>query len=145
MILMYLLVLMLLATGHWVAGRRARSLERRYVRVASEADVLAKELTQRPGNSNKPDLYTTAKRQYELGRLVETRDRLEAKYASWEARRERYRQRTQGLRGWKGQFVPYLFGIADLVMVVGTLLFTGVIDPTRLSETVENFRAFVAR
>ena len=145
MILLYTLGLLVLGVSTFITQRRARALERKYIRAAQQADQLAKELSYKGGNSNQADLFVTARRQYELGRLVQLRDRLEGKYDRWEAFTEYFRRLRKGLLLWKGRFVPYLLGVLDVAVIVTALLLSGTVDPTKLRETVESVRAVVKK
>ena len=107
-------------------------MERKFVRAAKAADQLAKELSYRGGNGNLPDPLKAAKRQFELGRLVQIRDRLEEKYDVWENRAESCRSRQRALYSCKGRFVPYAFGVVDFLGAFAVLAFTHVVDPDQL-------------
>ncbi len=145
MILLYALVVLLLGAGVLVAGRRARSLERKFVRAAQKANEAAKELSYRGGNGNLPDPLKSAKRQFELGRIVQVRDRLEEKYAAWESRAESLRARQRSLRSCQGRFVPYAFGVIDFVGVFALLTLTKVVDPDHLRIAIQSARMLVAK
>lgn len=114
MILVYTTLLFLLGTLKFLVGRRVAALERRYGQVAKEADRFVRELPYRGGNTNKPDPYLTAKRQYLLGLLVQKRDRLEAKYTTWQGLSERLGRTLQTVGNWKGKKLPYTFGVLDV-------------------------------
>ena len=72
----------------------------------------------KPGNASTPDALAAAKKQYELGRLVQARDVLEARYLGWQARAERVGSALTRLRSAKGLFVPYLCGVVDVALVL---------------------------
>jgi hypothetical protein len=111
MIFLYTALLLLLGVARYWSKYRAASLERKYVRVAREADGLLK--TSR-GGTNYGDPVQAAKRQYLLGCLAQKRDRVEAKYTAWQAKSDRLGKWFQAVRNWKGQKLPYTFGILDL-------------------------------
>jgi hypothetical protein len=145
MILLYGLVIFLLGVGAFITGRRARSLERRYMRVANEADQIAMEMGYRGGNCSVPDQYATAKRQYELGALVHVRDRLEAKFDVWEGRASRFRRMKRRMLECKGRFVPYALGIVDVAGVVALLAVAGIVDPNQLRSVIDTGRKLVLK
>jgi hypothetical protein len=145
MILLYALIVLVLGAGALVAGRRARSLERKFVRAAQKANEAAKELSYRGGNGNLPDPLKSAKRQLEIGRLVEVRDRLEEKYAAWESRAESLRTRQRALRSCQGRFVPYAIGVVDFLGVFAVLALTKVVDPDHLRIAIQSARMLVAK
>jgi hypothetical protein len=144
MILLYSLIAMLLSAGVFITGRRARGLERRYMRSALQADQLAKDLGRR-GGCGLPDPFVAARRQYELGRLVQTRDRLEEKYDVWESRATKFRQIRSRWLNAKGRFVPYLLGIGDVVGVIALMTVGGIIDPAHLHTAFQAARIIVMK
>ncbi len=120
MIFLYTSLLFLLGVAYFLIKRRATSLEKKYARVAKEADTLLRHANLREGNSNKTaDQYQAAKRQYQLGLLAQKRDRVEAKYAAWKGRADRFGKVIARLKNWKGKKLPYTFGVLD---VAGTLV-----------------------
>ena len=145
MILIYALIVLLLGMAVALTGWRARSLERRYARAAREADVLARELSFRGGNSARPDTFLTAKRQYELGRLVQIRDRLEEKHDKWEARAGKCRGLKNRLQSCKGRFLPYVLGAIDVVGAFLVLSVLGIVNADQLRTAVQAARIVVAR
>ena len=78
MIVVYLSVLGLLAVSQVLLRWRAAGLERRYLKLAAQADALVKQTATRGGNTNKPDPAASAKQVYELARMALKRDRVEA-------------------------------------------------------------------
>src|SRR5262249_19871816 len=107
-------VLFLLATPAFVFRRRARSLEKKYQRVAAESDKLARSPLLKEGNSCRPDPYQTAKRQLQLGLLVQRRDRLEGRMWRWRRRGDRARRWLARARPWHGRKPPYTSGALDV-------------------------------
>src|SRR2546421_4243096 len=107
MIFLYSLVLFLLGTTHFLLRRRVTSLERKYARVAREADNLVRQPSYRESNNNRSDPYLTAKRQYQLGLLAQKRDQLETRYVAWQGRAERFGALVARIRAWKGKKLPY--------------------------------------
>lgn len=125
MIPLYTLLLTALSSVRWALSRKAARTERKYVKAAHEAEAVARQYHTKPGNASAADPYTTAKRQYELGRLVEVRDKWEAKYLTWQARTEKAGRTLTKLRGIKGRFVPYLLGVVDVGLVLSALHYLG--------------------
>lgn len=119
MILLYTTLLLFLAALKLVIDRRVRGLVKKHAAVEREAERLVKVAQLKQGNGGRPDAWQAAKRQYLLGRLVQHRDRVEARYDRWERRAERLKKLMVRLRSFKGRFVPYAFGVVD----VGTLLY----------------------
>jgi hypothetical protein len=114
MIFLYTTLVVLLGAAHFLIKRRAVALEKRYARVAKEADTLLRQPNLREGNSSRADPYQAAKRQYQLGLLAQKRDRVEAKYTAWQGVTERTGKLVAGLRNWKGRKLPYTFGVLDV-------------------------------
>jgi hypothetical protein len=115
MILLYTLALILLGGALFLIRRRAASLERKYYRVATETDRLINQPAFRPGNGGRPDPYQSARRHYQLGLLVERRDRLEAKYDYWQKLTKRFGNLLAAVRSWKGRKLPYTLGVIDVM------------------------------
>ena len=118
MILLYVALLLVLAFVRLLGGRRASVLEKKYARVARAAQEMASQPLPREGNSSRSDPYRSAKHQYLLGQLVQKRDRVEGRYAAWQARSERLGRVSTGLRGWEGRWVPYFLGAADAMLLL---------------------------
>lgn len=117
MILIYTLMLMFLGTISFLIGRRVASLEKKYARTAAEAEKLVlKQTMLRQGNSGnaKLDAAENAKRTFLLGQLVQKRDRLEDKQASWQAFADKFNGLVARLRDWKGRKLPYTMGVLDV-------------------------------
>lgn len=145
MILVYALIVLLLGSTTLLTRWRARSLERRYARAARQADAIAKELTFRGGNSSRPDAFVTAKRQYELGRWVQIRDRLEEKHDAWEARAGKFSTLKNRLQTCQGRFLPYMLGAVDVLGAFLALNVFGVVNPDELRTAVQAARIVVSR
>ena len=116
MILLYTFLLIVLGTIGFLINRRVAALEKKFSRTASDADkLLLKQTVMRPGNSNSRfDTAENAKRQFQLGQLVQKRDHLEGKHLSWQAFAERYDRWLTRLREWKGRKLPYTMGALDV-------------------------------
>jgi hypothetical protein len=114
MIFVYSLALFLLGLVNFLIKRRVASLEKKYLRVAREADQLVRQPVLREGNSNRNDPCQAAKRQYLLGLLTQKRDRIETRYTGWQALSERMLKLAAHVRGWKGRTLPYTFGARDV-------------------------------
>ena len=138
MVPLYALVMIGLAACKTVLARQAARTERRYARAAGSAEALARAAQVRPGNGAAADPFVTAKRQYELGRVVDARDRLEATFLGRQARADRVGAALDRLRRVQGRAVPYLLGVADVALVLGALYALGVSS----DKTAEAVRAW---
>jgi hypothetical protein len=118
MIVLYVTLLLVFGLLHLLVRRRATALERQYSRAAGATDAALKETTLKPGNGNRPDPCQAAKRQYELGRLVDKRDAVEARYTAWQGAAEKFAAARARLRRWQGKFLPYAFGMLDTALVL---------------------------
>jgi hypothetical protein len=125
MIFVYSAALFLLGLVHFLIKRRVASLEKKYLRVAREADKLARQGMLREGIGNRTDPCLAAKRQYQLGVLTQKRDGVEARYASWQGLSERMAKLIVRVRGWKGRALPYTFGAFDVAFFLALADFLG--------------------
>ena len=125
MIFLYTTLVVLLGAAHFLIKRRAVALEKRYARVAKEADTLLRQPNLREGNSSRADPYQAAKRQYQLGLLAQKRDRVEAKYTAWQGVAERTGKLVAGLKNWKGRKLPYTFGVLDVTGALALVDYLG--------------------
>src|SRR5260370_9496068 len=132
MILIYSSVLLVLGVVKFLIVRHAKALEKKYVRVAKEADTLLKQPSHREGNSSRIDPYVAAKRQYLLGLLAQKRDRVEAKYAAWQVFSEKFGRFVCGVQRWKGRKLPYTFGAADVACLLRPIDYLGVSEYIRV-------------
>jgi hypothetical protein len=114
MILLYTLALFLLGVIKMLIGWRVAFLERRYTRAALAVVKLLREPAFRDGNGNRGDVGQSAKRQYQLGVLVQQRDYLEAKHDRWQLRAEKIGAAVNAVRSWKGRKLPYTLGVLDV-------------------------------
>jgi hypothetical protein len=117
MLLAYPALILFLSVLAWVLRRRAASLERRYVRVAAEADALAKETNTKPGNSNKLDPLLTAKQNYQLAHLALKRDSVERRYTTWQSIAEKFAAMQKAVIDYRGKVLPYTLGALDVIGV----------------------------
>jgi hypothetical protein len=145
MILVYALLILLLVVARYVIGRRVASLERKYVRVARSTDELLKVQPLRPGNGSKPDPYAAARQAYLLGRAVERRERVEGRYCAWQKFAERFGAFVGALRGWKGRKLPYVVGVLDVLLVLGTLDYLGYREHLSAHAVVEFLQSLVSK
>jgi hypothetical protein len=136
MLLVYLTLLVLLGVVRFLVARRAARLEKKYARFALAAQEAAQQTNYKPGN-NKPDPYKTAKAQYELGHLVQKRDRYEAAHASWKGLADRLGRVSAGMGRWQGRWVPYLLGGVDAVLILATVTYLGLVDPNQVRQWIE--------
>jgi hypothetical protein len=124
-ILLYSSFVFVLGVAKFLIGRRVKALEKKFGRVAKEADALVKQPSFREGNSNRIDPYVVAKRQYLLGLLAQKRDRVEAKYAAWQIFSEKFGRFVGRVQGWKGRKLPYTLGAVDVAFVLGVIDYLG--------------------
>jgi hypothetical protein len=141
MILVYLSLFLFLGLLRLLIAVRVRLLERKYVRAAAEAQALLQQPVYREGNGRHADPSKSAKQQFVLGSLVQKRDRAEGRYAAWQARSEKLGQVVRRVRAWKGRLVPYLLGVADVVLLLGLLYATGLADSLQLPKVLERVSA----
>jgi hypothetical protein len=125
MILLYTILLFVLSVAGYLVKRRATGLEKKYVRLAAQADQVLRQPVLNRGNRNEPDPYVWAKRQYQLGCLVQKRDRTEARYTAWQGLAEKFAKWTAGLRTWKGKRLPYTCGVVDVTALLAGLDYLG--------------------
>ena len=102
MVVLYLALLLVLALVQVVLRWRVARLEKRYARVAAEADGLLKQVSLRPGNSSRPDPLVTARQQFDLAVMAVRRDRVEERYSSWQSFAERFAAFRGPARGLPG-------------------------------------------
>ncbi len=138
MMFLYLLLLLLLLFARVFVGARAKRLEKKYARAANMARELLTQPIYKQGNSSKPDPTVHAKQQFLLGQVVEKRDRIEARYLTWQARSEALGKLLVRFRNWKGRIVPYLGGIVDVAVVVVVLSMLGMLEWPALTEAIES-------
>jgi hypothetical protein len=124
MIVLYTLLIVLLAVMHFLFRRRARALEKKYVRVSKQADDLLRQ-PYRVGNSNRADACESAKRQYQLAMIATRRDKVERQYNRWQDRSERTAKWLAALRRWKGRKLPYTFGVLDVIGLMALIDYCG--------------------
>ena len=117
MIVLYLFARLFLAFVHLLARWRVARLEKRFVRLAAEADSLLKGSSLRAGN-NRPDPFLVAKQQHVLALKALKRDRVEDRYVSCQKTSERFAAWRRGLAGFRGRILPYLFGLVDVTTTV---------------------------
>jgi hypothetical protein len=136
MLPVYLSLLLVLALTQLLVRWRVARLEKRYARVAAEADALLKASSYRGGNCHRPDPLAAARQQYDLAEIARKRDRVEGRYTAWQGRSERLAYFRGRLRGYRGKLVPYVVGLLDLSGVVVLLNNLGV-DLTPLTEMLK--------
>ena len=111
-------MLFLLGLVQFLITRRVASLEKKYLRVAREADELVCRPLLREGNSQRDDVCQAAKRQYLLGLLTQkarpSRDALHAGQAASDGMAKLIGR----VRGLKGRTLPYTFGAFDVAFFV---------------------------
>jgi hypothetical protein len=125
MILLYSALVFVLGVAKFLIGRCVKSLEKKYARVAKEAETVVKQQAFKEGNSSRMDPYVVAKRQYLLGLLAQKRDRVEAKYAAWQIFSEKFGRFVANVQSWKGRKLPYTFGALDVACLLGAVDYLG--------------------
>ncbi len=145
MIILYTALLLLVGVAHLLIKRRVAALEKRYARVAGEAEELLRQGNYREGNSNRQDPYQSAKRQYKLAMLAEKRDSVESAFVRWDRRSERFAKLRERLRAWKGRKLPYTFGALDVAFVLSAIDYLGVGQFLNARHLVEAVAALFTR
>ena len=135
MIFLYTLALVLLGAAKALAVYRAGRLERRYAKAALTAEKLLRAPEPKAGNG-RHDLAATAKRQYQLGQLVQKRGALEARHATWQARADRLTGWSAAVRNWRGRKLPYTAGVLDVWMLLCLLDYLGAGEYVNAHEAV---------
>ena len=125
MVVLYLALLLVLALVQVLLRWRVSRLEKRYARVASEADTLLKQVSLRPGNSNRVDPLVSARQQFDLAVVATKRAQVEDRYSAWQSFTERFAQFRRRLAGFQGRVMPYLGGVLDVAFVVVLLDWLG--------------------
>src|SRR5262249_3192931 len=139
MVFLYTFLVSLLGLTRVLLQRRATSLEKKHSRVADRADQLAREPVYKGGSNTKLDPYLIAKRQYELGQLVQQRDRLEERYDVWQHRADKVQKLGQAVRSWQGKKLPYTLGVLDVAGVLYLIDYLGVgayVNPRYLVQLI---------
>jgi len=143
MILLYTLLLIAIAAVSFLVKLRASALEHKYARVALECDRLANQQLFKEGNSNRIDACKSARRQYELGQLVEKRERLEQKHFRWQLLADKLNRWLTRLRAWKGRKIPYTLGALDVWLVMSVVDKLGAGQYVNAQAVIDNvLRAF---
>jgi hypothetical protein len=119
MILIYTGLVLILAVAGFLIQRRVSNLERKFGRVARAVQQVALEPAYKVGTRLDP--CQIAKRQYQLGQLVQKRDRVEQKYHAWQAFADRFGAATARVKAWKGKKLPYTFGVVDVSCLLYTI------------------------
>lgn len=138
MILLYTSVLLALGAVKALVERRAAAVGRRYSALVQAVQQRLRELNVRPGNG-KVDPCQAAKAQYELGLLVQQRDRVESRCFAWQHRAEKLDRWLANLRHWKGQKLPYTLGAVDVWLALALIDHAGVgrfVSARRLFDAV---------
>jgi hypothetical protein len=117
MVPLYALLLTGLAGLRRLLAGRAAGLERKYVTAARRAEEAARLLHAKGGNGKPADPLAIARRQFELGRLVQVRDRRSDRYMTAQGRADAAGSRLHKLTRAKGRAVPYLLGLTDAGLV----------------------------
>ncbi len=145
MIVLYTALILLLLVARFLIGRRVATLERKYAKVARAADELFREPRLKQPNGGKPDPYLAAKQAYLLGQAVEKRERVEARYCTWQKWAEKFGGLVRALRGWKGRKLPYALGVLDVLLVLGTLDYLGYREQLSAQALIDFLSSLVDR
>src|SRR5262245_20678164 len=145
MIFLYTLVLLALALVRWLVVGRAASLARKYTKLATATLKFVAQPLYKPGNSNKADSFAMAKRQFELGRLVTARDKVEVKQYRWQAWADKLTRAVAAVRGWKGKMLPYTLGVFDVWLVLYLIDYLGVAEHFSARHVIDMVVALVNR
>lgn len=143
MILLYTLTLSLLGLARLLFAGRATFLEKRYAALARSVLKLGHEPVLRGGNAAKADAFASAKRTFELGRLVQKRDAVEAKYMYWRGLADRMARAADRVTAWKGQKLPYTFGVVDVGLALYLVDYLGVDRYLSVKQVVDQVIARV--
>jgi len=125
MLLLYTLSLTALGLARWVWAKLANRLETKFSRLCVQVSGLASEASIRPGNGNRPDAIQSARRMFELGKLVQKRDALEGRLLSRMKVAEKLGHWLNRLRAWKGKKLPYTLGALDIWLVLSAIDMAG--------------------
>lgn len=107
-------------------------------------EIAVQPITTKPGNSNKTDLLTLAKAQYEVGRLVLVSDELESQFMKWQSRSENISRYLQSITGWPGQLVHYFMGLVDFGLALVAVEHFDLINQLQ-SENVRHWLRWLTR
>jgi len=138
MIALYTVILLLLGVVAFVVRLRAKTLERKFSRLALTVTQLAGQAPHRSGNSGRAEACLAAKHQFELGQLIQKRDRFEGKYFRWQHTAEKFSKWVKAVRAWKGRKLPYTFGVIDVSVLLYLVDHFGLgrVDLTSLADTI---------
>jgi hypothetical protein len=161
MIVLYTLLMFVLMAARFVVGRRVARLEKKFIQTSDQADHLLADSLPREGvkmeplviagvtvqkktavKDVKPDAAQVAKRQLQLGLLVQKRDRLEDKHLAWERRYDGLNAVIQRVRSWKGRKLPYTLGVLDVstaMYLVDRYGLAEYVNPERVMEVVNTY------
>ena len=161
MIVVYTALMFLLMAARFVVGRRVVRLEKKFIQVSDQADTLLADSILKDGSKCepvtiagvpvqkkaavkevKPDPAQSAKRQYQLGLLVQKRDRLEEKHLAWDRRYDGLNGLIQRVRAWKGRKLPYTLGVLDVstaLYLVDRYSFGEYVNQERVMEVVNTW------
>src|SRR5262249_43354871 len=112
---------------------------------ALAVDKLSREPIFKQGNSNRLELCLSAKRQYELGLLVQRRDRLEGKHQGWKALADRLGRWKAAVQDWKGKKLPYTLGVVDVTLVMLLIDRLGLAEYVSPEALYEQVRSLISR
>ena len=118
MIVLYVVCKAVLALAHAILTLRASWIEQKYVKTSCKVQEELKVSDTRPGNAMGDARLNYARKQYELGRMVEKCDRIGTRYVRAQALAESIGQKRNRVASVQGRMTPYLFGVIDMVVAV---------------------------
>lgn len=125
MLLLYSIALVALGAARWLWAMAAQRLESRFAKLSTQVNSLAGEISLKPGNGSRPDPIETARRTFELGKLVQKRDTLEARLLKRISIAEKLGWWMQRLRSFKGTKLPYTMGAVDVWLALTAIDLAG--------------------
>jgi hypothetical protein len=145
MILLYTFLVFFLVAVKVLTDRRVAGLERKYAKTAGKVDQLWRVPVFKEGSNTRLDPCLMAKRQYQLGLLVQKRDQLEGKHEAWQARADRVARWLRRVRGWKGKKLPYTFGVVDVSLLLYLIDQLGVAQYVGMRHLAQQVVALISR
>ena len=134
MIVVYLVCQWVLKLTHAILTLRASWIEQKYVKTSCKVQEELKLSDTRPGNAMGDARLNYARKQYELGRMVEKCDRIGERYVRAQALAESVGHKQKWLASLQGRVTPYLFGVTDMVVVMVLLNYFGITMPQLMTE-----------
>ena len=121
MIVFYVVCKMALMLAHAILTLRASRIERKYVKTSCKVQEELKLSDTRPGNAMGDARLNYARKQYELGRMVQKCERIGDRYVKAQALADRVGMNRTWIDSYQGRFTPYLLGVVDMVVLTALL------------------------